>query len=494
MAQTEVILITGSSGLIGYPLAARLAERFVVVGFDREGPPHPPPTAYCISVDLTSEQQTAAAFEEVRREHGHRIASVVHLAAYYDFSGEPSQKYEEITLGGTERLLRHLREFDVEQFIFSSTMLVHASSRHGERISESSPIAPTWPYPQSKAATEALIRQQHGAMPILMMRIAGVYDEMAHSIPLAHQMRRIYERDAQSYLFPGDPSHGQAFVHLSDVVDAVVLAVERRRTLPSEVAVLVGEPDPVSYAELQNLFGHHLHEKAWPTIRVPKPLAKAGAWVQQQLPVLKDTFIKPWMIDRADDHYALDVSRARDRLNWTPRRSLLATLPAIAESLREDPEGWYRANHLDGPAQSSATVTRGGGGEDDAQVEEGQRVDDVHEGPGPLDLLVVVERLEEQPQQPGPREEGAEEAADARPRQLARVHEAADGEREHEQGDVQVVDVEDLAHRRGDPFHVRLVVQEARREEARRGDEQEQDAGDPESEDDRHLDRSFVGI
>jgi nucleoside-diphosphate-sugar epimerase len=55
------------------------------------------------------------------------------------------------------------------------------------------------------------------------------------------------------------------------------------------------------------------------------------------------------MIDRADDHYALDVSRARDRLDWTPRHSLLDTLPAIAESLRGDPEGWYRENHLESP-------------------------------------------------------------------------------------------------------------------------------------------------
>ena len=53
------------------------------------------------------------------------------------------------------------------------------------------------------------------------------------------------------------------------------------------------------------------------------------------------------MIDRADDHYALDVSRARDLLGWAPKHALLDTLPAIAESLRADPEGWYRENKLD---------------------------------------------------------------------------------------------------------------------------------------------------
>ena len=58
--------------------------------------------------------------------HGTRIASVIHLAAYYDLSGEPSPLYEQIIVGGTERLLEQLRQFQVEQFVFSSTMLVHA--------------------------------------------------------------------------------------------------------------------------------------------------------------------------------------------------------------------------------------------------------------------------------------------------------------------------------------------------------------------------------
>jgi nucleoside-diphosphate-sugar epimerase len=72
--------------------------------------------------------------------HGEQIASVVHLAAYYDFSGEPSPKYDEVTVRGTERLLRAFQAFHIEQFIFSSTMLVHAPSEPGQRINEYWPI------------------------------------------------------------------------------------------------------------------------------------------------------------------------------------------------------------------------------------------------------------------------------------------------------------------------------------------------------------------
>ena len=36
-----------------------------------------------------------------------RIASVIRFAAYFGFPGVPNPKHEEITVRGTERLLRH---------------------------------------------------------------------------------------------------------------------------------------------------------------------------------------------------------------------------------------------------------------------------------------------------------------------------------------------------------------------------------------------------
>ena len=47
--------------------------------------------------------------ERVRYAYGTHIASVIHLAAYYDFFGRPSAKYDEITVHGTGRLLRGLQ-------------------------------------------------------------------------------------------------------------------------------------------------------------------------------------------------------------------------------------------------------------------------------------------------------------------------------------------------------------------------------------------------
>jgi nucleoside-diphosphate-sugar epimerase len=143
----NVIIITGSSGFIGSALINKLAGRAKLIGFGKIAGGTPPPAAECICIDLTSQKAIKAAFEPVRVAYGNRIASVVHLAAYYDLSGEPSPFYEQITIRGTERLLEQLKGMQVEQFIFSSTMLVHAPTDPGQRINEDSAIDPRWPYP-----------------------------------------------------------------------------------------------------------------------------------------------------------------------------------------------------------------------------------------------------------------------------------------------------------------------------------------------------------
>ncbi len=348
----SLVIVTGSSGFIGDATMERLArEGFEVVGFDREASSSPPPGCTAIPVDVTSDESVHDGFSIVREHHGAKIGSVIHLAAYYDFSGEPSEKYDEITVRGTERLLRELKTFDVEQFIFSSTMLVHQPVEPGEFINENSPVKESWAYPNSKIATEKLIRAEHGDIPFVLLRIAGVYNDRCHSIPLAHQIQRIYERWLTSHVFPGDIAHGQSFLHLDDLVDTFAKLVERRNNLPAELPLLIGEPEPLTYSELQHTFGRLIHGEDWETTQIPKSVAKTGAWLQDNAPFVEEPFIKPWMIDYADDHFALDISRADQLLGWSPQRSLRSTIPKMIAALKADPAGWYRENKLELPSE-----------------------------------------------------------------------------------------------------------------------------------------------
>ncbi len=346
ITRDDIILVTGSCGFIGSRVVERLASSATVVGLDIQAPGEMPANASFVEIDLTSEEGVEQALAAVSEQHGRRIASVIHLAGYFDLSGEPNPLYDAVTIGGTDRLLRGLQALEVEQFVFSSTMLVHAAGRAGERIDEERPLERRFPYRNSKIDTEELIRERCGDIPVVLFRPAGVYDDNCSSPFLAHQIARIFERSPKSHVYPGDLETSQAFVHVDDLVDALVRLVERGRALPTPLTLLVGEPNAMSYAALQNRIGRLLHGEDWSTWQVPKALAKTGAWLEDKT-MGEDTFVKPWMADAADDDYTLDVSRARELLDWQPQHTLHDTLPTIIEALKRDPVHWYEANGLD---------------------------------------------------------------------------------------------------------------------------------------------------
>jgi nucleoside-diphosphate-sugar epimerase len=347
-ATRPTVLVTGCSGLIGRATVDRLSRQYDIVGFDVEAPASSFPGEFA-EVDVTSDKSVRDGLRRLRKRHGGLLASVIHLATYSDLSGAPSPLYSEVNAGGTMRLLRGLHEFQVGQFVFAGTMLVHAPCAPGEQISENSLIDPKWDYPESMVRTENLIRAERDDMPALLLRVAHAYDDGCHAPPLARQIQSIYERQLASHISTADPARGQAHVHLDDLVSAVERAVERRVQLPPETVLLIGEPETLGYGELQERLVKLIHREEWSTFRVPKPVAKIGAWVKDHLPFVEHTARKPRMIDRADDHYALDISRARRLLGWKPKHSLGGTLHEMVGILKDDPPHWYRENHLDLP-------------------------------------------------------------------------------------------------------------------------------------------------
>lgn len=341
----ELVIITGCSGRIGFKAAERLSERYQVVGFDicLQGTL---PGVEFVSMDMGSDESVKEGMEYVKGKYGDKIAAVIHLAAYYNFTGGGWGHYQRITVDGTRRLLDALGSFTCDQFIFSSTMLVHAPTTPGKKITEDSPVIPSWDYPKSKVMVEKLMHERSVKIPMVALRIAGVYDDKCHSIPLSNQIQRIYENQLEGHVFAGDLSHGASFVHMDDVIESIVLCVEKRKQLPKELTLLIGEDKTLSYDQLQRTFSRLIYGKEWHTIALPKPLAKVGAWVKQRIPFIPKTFILPWMIDIADDHYELDISRAQNMIGWVPKKRLEETIPLWIKDLKKEPLAWYDVNKL----------------------------------------------------------------------------------------------------------------------------------------------------
>lgn len=341
----NLILVTGCSGRIGQIVCRRFIENGCrVIGFDIKNPNIE--GVEFIEVDLTSDKSVRRGFDHIRHKYGDRINSIIHLASYYSFSGSNTELYDKLTVRGTGRILENAKTFKTEQFLFSSTMLVYKPSYPGKKITENSTLDAKWDYPKSKIRTENLIHKLRGHIPTISLRIAGCYDNECHSIPIANEIQRIYEHQFTSRLFPGDMTHGSAYLHLDDLADAIWLAYQKRAELPEETTLLIGESRVMSYDAMQKALSKLIDGKEIRTIRVPKWVAKSGAWAMNNLPIFRSGFIEPWMIDLADDHYELDISRARLMLNWTPKHFVGNVLPSMIDFLKIDPIEFYRTNDL----------------------------------------------------------------------------------------------------------------------------------------------------
>ena len=179
----------------------------------------------------------------------------------------------------------------------------------------------------------------------MILRLAGVYDEDCRAAFIAQQIARIFERLPTAYLFTGDLNSGQPYLHRDDLVDAVVRTVDRRAELPDETMLLIGEEETPSYEEMQQRIGELIHGERWRTLALPKGFAKLGSWMQDEV-LDEDTYIQSWMVENSDDHYEIDISRARRLLGWRPRHSLTGTLPEMIRRLKADPTDWYAKNKL----------------------------------------------------------------------------------------------------------------------------------------------------
>ena len=347
-----LVVLTGAAGNIGKALCKKLQKDYRIAGLDVEPCASADDSYEC---DLTSDSSVDLALHKLRASHGREIAAVIHLAAYFDFTGEENPLYEQVNVEGTRRFLKALQDFDVGRFIYASTMLVHEPGVPGQKINEDTPLSPGWAYPESKAETEKVVGEAHGDIPYTILRLAGLYSEDSAVPTLSYQIARIYEREFKSHLYAGDLMAGQAFIHQDDMVDVFAKVVERRKTLPSENIMLAGERDVMGYQELQNRIGGLIFgTKQWKTFDIPELVAKPGAWLESEAePIIPDAFdlgekpfIQPFMIDLASDHYDMNISKVQELLDWRPKHNIYDGLAKLIENLKADPSAWYNRNGI----------------------------------------------------------------------------------------------------------------------------------------------------
>jgi len=221
----ESVLVTGGAGFIGSHIATALAAsgRCVEVIDDLSaGDPSRVPSGVRLHLgDVRSEADLARVFASCPFE------TIVHCAA--QTSVERSMKEPEldrdINVGGTRRLSDFANGAGVKRIVFASSGgAIYGDSRSA--ASESTRPAPRSNYGRHKLEAERLLLA--GGVPCAALRFSNVYGPGQRADAEGGVVAIFLDRLAEGEPLDvhGDGRQVRDFVHVSDVVNAVLLALE----------------------------------------------------------------------------------------------------------------------------------------------------------------------------------------------------------------------------------------------------------------------------
>jgi UDP-glucose 4-epimerase len=264
MTETK-ILVTGGAGYIGsHTCLALAAKGYVPVVYDNFTSGHREFVKWGPVED--GDIRDRARLREVLALH--KPAAVLHFAGLIEVSQsfkEPEAFYD-INVGGSLALLQAMMEADIRAFVFSSTCATYGTPTYMP-LDEAHPQAPINPYGRTKQIVEQALRDFDlcDRMRSVMLRyfnaagadaegrIGEWHTPETHAVPLL--IEAALGRRAGFSIFGDDYDTRDGtcirdYVHVSDLADAHVRAVEYLLNGGETVAINLGTGTGTSVKEL----------------------------------------------------------------------------------------------------------------------------------------------------------------------------------------------------------------------------------------------------
>ena len=297
------VLVTGATGFVGSHLCRGLLQRgYRVVGLSRSGRTENLEGVLgherfqMLRVDLRDADAVRNLME------GRDIVACFHLAAQLpqrEDSEEPFLSYD-TNAGGTLNLLRAAHLGGVDRFIHASSIDVYTEPPAYLPVDEEHPLGAATVYGLGKLAAELWCRSFSWAMNVVVLRYSIVYGR-------GQERSRAVSRFAEQALHGramtlyGDGTQSNDFVHVSDVVEANLLALEREK--PGTYNI--GSGEEASVMDLATRIARLAGSQAEPALT-------------------GEASNRPF-------RFALDISKARERLGYSPRSLEEGLFEHIAE-------------------------------------------------------------------------------------------------------------------------------------------------------------------
>jgi nucleoside-diphosphate-sugar epimerase len=309
------VLITGGTGFVGRETSAQLAK----CGIDvrrvvRESAQAPLPA----SGDIVVSEIGPATDWSGKLEGVH---AVIHLAArvhvMHDTSADPLTAFRAVNVDGTLNLARHAAAAGVKRFVFISSVKVNGEgTKPGYAFSEADVPAPLDPYGLSKHEAEEGLRRiaRETGMEVVIVRPPLVYGPGVKANFAA--LMRAVKRGIPLPL--GAVSNQRSLVALGNLVDFILTCTVHPKA--ANQTFLVSDGHDLSTTELVRGMarGAGVNARLLP---LPVWTLRAGAGL----------IGKGDAVQRLCGNLQVDISKARQLLDWTPPLSVFEGLRLAAQ-------------------------------------------------------------------------------------------------------------------------------------------------------------------
>lgn len=229
MTTTRHILVTGGAGYIGSKLCGRLLEEghtvtvldLLLFGGDSILAFFGSPRFHFARVNVASDSIN---------QYFEGVDAVVHLAALVGFPAcqaageEVSNAYN---VEGVKRVFDAAERAGVKRLLFSSTYSNYGLSTDGQPVDETSPLNPQSLYAETKIAAENFLleKAKESSCAPLIYRFATLYGISPRTRFDLIVNQFVLEALTKSELIIYQRDYTRAFVHVSDIVEALILGL-----------------------------------------------------------------------------------------------------------------------------------------------------------------------------------------------------------------------------------------------------------------------------
>ncbi len=325
------ILVTGGAGFIGSHLVdALVAKGEEVRCFVRkqDNPEFLPKNKVeIIYGDIVDKKSLLPAIKG--------IEIIYHLAAKTDFDGKNWEEYYRPNVLGTKNLINLAVQEKVKRFVFFSTIRTTGLRNSKKSITERAPYRPLNFYDRSKVEAEKLLIKayQEKKLPIVILRPSSVYGPRDRGTYFSF-FKAI---TGGKFFLIGDGKNLVSFVYVGNVVDATLLAGDKKKAVGQ--IYFINDERPYTMEELSETIAAAFGKKL-PAFHLPKSFSYlAGYGLVSLSKVLR--FKPPLTPERVKNltiSYVFDISKAKKELEYSAEINLKKGVKLTADWYQK--HGW----------------------------------------------------------------------------------------------------------------------------------------------------------